>query len=283
MGSTVVLVGVAFWDGIFVVDRIPLEGKSVVANETMWVAGGLARPALVFSQYHDTHVVAPVAHDPVGELLCEEMLCHGATLHRVPCEHTPLSLILSGGVDRTCISGKVHFDELTNLDFMGAASVDAIFGDGYNTPVFCEMVARYPQAIASVDVGSLSSRPRGNLRGAAQIAKVVVGHEQKLVDLLGAADLNEACRELLEGETELVAVTNGGESIRVWDGENNDHKIFPLSTNVIDTTGCGDVFHAHLICGLLEGKTHLEAVRNASFHATKFAEKLGNKSIGQTP
>lgn len=92
--------------------------------------------------------------------------------------------------------------------------------------------------------------------------------------LTGRSGAGEACRALLDGGAEVVALKRGAEGCRIITaGESVDVPAFRV--NAIDPTGAGDCFDAGMVVGLLEGLPLPEAGRLANACGALGAAKKG--------
>ncbi len=100
--------------------------------------------------------------------------------------------------------------------------------------------------------------------------------------LSGSDDPRDAVRKLSELGPRLVGVTLGHEGyLAIVDGTTIGRPAYPV--DAIDTTGCGDVFHAGFIYGLLgkwDGERCLDC---AAWSAAMVATKMGGRTGIPTP
>lgn len=96
-------------------------------------------------------------------------------------------------------------------------------------------------------------------------------------DLTGQQDA-EACLKVLAKMTEAqLVVTDGANGSWALEGETIVHQgIYPVQ--VVDTTGCGDAYHASYAYALLQDYSLAERVRFAAGFAAKVACHLGGRT-----
>ncbi|TNJ45420.1 hypothetical protein KFZ70_06075 [Tamlana fucoidanivorans] len=83
-----------------------------------------------------------------------------------------------------------------------------------------------------------------------------------------------ALSSLTDGQ---IVVTDGAHGCWAWQHGNVIHQpAFP--TTVVDTTGCGDAFHAAYAIALLEKKTLIDRLQFASAYAAIIAQHFGGRS-----
>jgi sugar/nucleoside kinase (ribokinase family) len=100
-------------------------------------------------------------------------------------------------------------------------------------------------------------------------------NEEQALGFTGAADLEGACRALIERGVGCVAATRGAEGALVVDaGGAAAVPAFPVE--VVDTTGCGDAFSAGFLRGLALGRDRAEAARMGCAAAGLVAQGLGS-------
>lgn len=270
------LVGMAYWDTLCDVAAVPVEGDSVVVRNLSWATGGMGRPAIALAQLFDTHLFTPVIGDHAGTLLRGELDSAGVVLHAGDAPHTPASTVLTGGVDRTCISGRPNRYGTANLNALNDADVRLVFGDGNNAEAYCELADRHPDALCSVDVGL---KVRDSLAKAVWMADVVCGHAETLIELTRQDDVDDAAWTLLQGHPSLVVVTYGAAGATAWDDTHGRwHTPAPV-VETKDATGSGDLFHAALVTLLADGVDAKGAIVTASEVGGAFAATWGNSTL----
>lgn len=100
----------------------------------------------------------------------------------------------------------------------------------------------------------------------------VVFSAEGLHDYVGAGEPEALLRRSAAGAGKVFAVTRGAAgSLWLIDGVCHAVPAFPVE--VVDTTGCGDVFHGAYAFALVEGRAPLEAARFASAVAAVKAQR----------
>jgi sulfofructose kinase len=100
--------------------------------------------------------------------------------------------------------------------------------------------------------------------------------------LSGSDDPDDALRKLSNLGPRLVGVTLGHEGyMAIFDGKIVRKSAYPV--DAIDTTGCGDVFHAGFIYGLLRKWDFEKCLDFAAWAAAMVATKMGGRTGIPTP
>ena len=87
----------------------------------------------------------------------------------------------------------------------------------------------------------------------------------------------ETCRKLAGMGVRLTGVTLGKRGyVALVDGRFIEKKAYPAKA--IDTTGCGDVFHAGLIHGILHGWSPEKCLDLGAWAAARVSEQMGGRS-----
>jgi sugar/nucleoside kinase (ribokinase family) len=99
----------------------------------------------------------------------------------------------------------------------------------------------------------------------------------------GSTDLAEVATRLLQPPARLLVITEGTLGSHVWtpDGVHFHQPAFKAEP-LIDTTGCGDVFHGAFLHGWLSQWPLWRCAEHASRIAAKNAEGLGGRHVLKT-
>lgn len=99
-------------------------------------------------------------------------------------------------------------------------------------------------------------------------------NDEQALGFTGEADLEAACRSLVERGTGCVVATCGADGVVIVDGSGSERvPAFPVE--VVDTTGCGDAFSAGFIRGLGLGSDRRDAAVLGCATAALVAQGLG--------
>jgi sulfofructose kinase len=96
----------------------------------------------------------------------------------------------------------------------------------------------------------------------------------------GLNDLQEMAEALLQSPAQIVVFTEGLRGSHVWTAEGSYfHQPAFTAEPLIDTTGCGDVFHGAFLHGWLEGWPPARCASVASRQAALNAHNLGGRHV----
>jgi len=124
-----------------------------------------------------------------------------------------------------------------------------------------------------VDAGSL----REGIRELAQASDYFLASEKFARQLIGENNPDEACRKMAEYGPRVVGVTRGTEGyVAFVDGERIERPAYQV--NAIDTTGCGDVFHAGFTYGVVQGWDAAQSLDFGAWAAAMISTKLGGRT-----
>ena len=111
----------------------------------------------------------------------------------------------------------------------------------------------------------------------ARLSDCFVASESFAQTLVGADDPQEACRRILDLGPAISGVTLGARGYVARFGGRSIVK--PAhAVEAIDTTGCGDVFHAGLTYGFLQGWDPERSFDLAAWAASMVATKMGGSA-----
>ena len=139
--------------------------------------------------------------------------------------------------------------------------------------LFAAAEARRAGATVVVDGGTL----REGMFDLARLSDCFVVSESFALSLAGGRDPHRACRMLSELGPRLVGVTMGKAGyVALAGGRIIEKRAYPVEA--VDTTGCGDVFHAGVIYGLLHGWQAEKSLDLGAWAAAQVSLHLGGRS-----
>ncbi len=262
--SKVDLVGVGLnaTDTVIVLPAYPERGSKVEYRDVSVLPGGQVATTVVACQRWGmrTRYVGKLGEDDAAELHRREFARAGVEtkLVTVAGAASPQSLILvdsgvDGGGERTVLCRRDERLTLQpgDLDREWIVNARALHVDGHDTaaatlaaqwaresgiPVIADLDELYPgveDLIENVDYLIVSRDFPGRLTGEMDLEKALRRMQSRF-----------GCR--------LTAATLGEGGVMAWDGR-RFHTTSAYCVPVVDTTGAGDIFHAGVIHGLLQG------------------------------
>ncbi|MDD5475085.1 MAG: PfkB family carbohydrate kinase [Syntrophales bacterium] len=124
-----------------------------------------------------------------------------------------------------------------------------------------------------VDAGTL----RDGMLDLARISDFYIASESFSRALVGGDDPQGACRKILELGPALACVTLGAKGyVAHMEDKIIEKPAYPVKA--IDTTGCGDVFHAGFIYGLLKNRDPSRCLDMGAWAAARVSTRLGGRT-----
>ena len=138
--------------------------------------------------------------------------------------------------------------------------------------------ARKAGGLVVVDAGSL----REGMLDLAGLSDYFIASEPFATAFVGENNPVEACRKVAGLGPRGVGVTLGSKGYVAWvEGRVIQRPAYPVEA--LDTTGCGDVFHAGFIYGLIQGWDAEKSLDFAAWSAAQVSRKMGGRSGIPTP
>ena len=133
--------------------------------------------------------------------------------------------------------------------------------------------ARKSGVLVVVDAGSL----REGILDLARLSDYFIASEPFATALVGENNPIEACRKVADLGPRVVGVTLGSKGYVAWvEGRVMHRPAHPVEA--VDTTGCGDVFHAGFIYGLIQGWDTEQSLDFAAWSAARVSGRMGGRS-----
>lgn len=161
------------------------------------------------------------------------------------------------------------------LDLARIGSARVLLTDGLfpEASIAAAGTARQAGAQVIVDAGS----HRGGMLELARLADHFLASETFARSFAPGATAIEVCRRLAELGPSVVGVTLGARGwVALADGRELSGAAYPV--DAVDTTGCGDAFHAGYAYGLLEGRPVERRLDLAAWVASRVALGLGGRA-----
>jgi len=161
------------------------------------------------------------------------------------------------------------------IDYDGLRGARVFHTDGLfmEASLAAAEVARAARVPVVVDAGSL----REGMLDLARLSDWFITSENFSRTLLGKDDPVGACSRLAELGPEVVGVTLGPKGyVALVEEQIIQRPAYPVQA--VDTTGCGDVFHAGIIYGLVNGWPADRSLDFAAWAASRVALKLGGRT-----
>jgi sugar/nucleoside kinase (ribokinase family) len=173
--------------------------------------------------------------------------------------------------DKRVFLSHEHLDDgLASL--IGRARVLHLDATQMGTSIAAAKIARGHNVVVSIDVDHV----RPGLDDLLELVDICVVSEKVPHQLTGETDLEQALRQMQRRTGPLVCCTLGPRGAAALD---NGHLLLSpaFDVEVVDTTACGDTFHAAVIAALLDGCSVGETLRFANAAAGLKCRDLGRR------
>jgi ribokinase len=187
-------------------------------------------------------------------------------------------IVAEGGSGRRTIfwqrpTGPPPAPEELDLEAVRAARLTHTDGIFAEASLAACLEAKKAGGLVSVDAGSM----REGMLELAKLSDFYIASETFARSLLGEDDPVRACDELSKLGPPVAAVTLGAKGyVAVLDGRRFEGRAHPVEA--VDTTGCGDVFHAGFLFGALSGWESKKSLDFGAWAASRVAWRLGGRA-----
>ena len=161
------------------------------------------------------------------------------------------------------------------VDCEGVCNTRVFLTDGLfpEASLAAAKAARTANVPVVVDAGTL----REGMLDLARVSDYFLASEHFARVLAGQGGPVAVCRRMAELGPTVVGVTMGSKGcVALADGHIIEQPAYPVKA--LDTTGCGDVFHAGFVYGLLQGWAAARCLDFASWAASRVALRLGGRA-----
>jgi ribokinase len=160
------------------------------------------------------------------------------------------------------------------IDLASVRSAKVLHTDGLfaEASLAAAREARRAGVAVVVDAGSL----RDGMIDLARTSDYFIASEKFARELVGEDDPAGACRRMIELGPRLAGVTLGKRGyVASFDGRIIERPAYEVE--VVDTTGCGDIFHAGVTFGVVCGWTVEKSLGFAAWAAARSSTRLGGR------
>ena len=270
------------WDELLLLTRMPDPGTLTSATARSGCVGGVGRCALTLAGLgHTVTVTSRQGRGLAGTLARDELANAAIDCALELCDADLVSTILLVDGERTIIGPPARecrtgariaaSDTPFGLILCATSHTDAFLAaSGWGAAA----------TLRSYDAGDRAAPDRVQ---AAVSAHIVTGRpaffEQATKLLTGrAGSARDGARALLADGAQLVTITDGAHPVTAYTAD-GDFTVTPPTVTAVDTTGCGDVFHAALASAISQGRPADAAVVSAVAIASTHAAELGNSAL----
>ena len=280
-------IGMSMIDTIKVVDEFPTDSGVTEVSKSVTMGGGPVPTALCTAarQGASCGIIDRIGDDWRGRLILEEYETFGVATPFLQLQPDRTStfgtvLVRKSNGERHVVFHRGDFDELSKEELPAAALSECriLHLNGRHWPA-CVTAAEIVH-----DAGGLVSFDGGEHRYDEKFERLL-----KQVDILivardfaeratGSEDRDAQLSSLLSRGATIVGITGGenGSWFLNSEGEGFFQPAFPVD-KVIDTTGCGDVFHGAFLAAVARGEDWKTCAKIASATAAIKATALGGR------
>ncbi len=266
-------------DMISEVDKYPEADDKVKGNSFDFQLGGPSAVATVTNSRLGlkTAFIGTIGSDYFGDVVLEKLRTYGVEYRSVKSvegvdTRVALCIVERNSGTRTVVwNGSDYNRRLTDMDIELIKSSKMLILDGHEMETALEAVryAREAGTKIMIDAGSYKDRLEVLLGYADYvIASSKYFSEHLHIDAGSKVDVKKGLEELLSFGPGLAGITLGprGSYISARDIDMNFVPAVPVK-DVVDSTGCGDVFHGAFCYGVLNGMKVTECQKFATYCA----------------
>jgi sugar/nucleoside kinase (ribokinase family) len=283
----VVGVGAATWDDLWIVEDFGAEERVVAASQQVSMGGGPVATALC--------VLASLGHrcalfDVCGDDASGAAIAHSLRDSGVLTEHLQ---VIAGARSAHATILVRRRDGARQIVYAPATAGEPAWGgpehdlvrnatllhlNGRHETAARAAVQAAQEADVTISFDGGAGRYRESIRDLVVASHLRIVAKEFAHRFTGEEDLSQALAALLAPPAKLAVITDGlrGSWVAVPGGEVHHEPARPANP-LVDTTGCGDVYHGAFLHGWLSGWTPAACAAFASALAAQNAEGLGGR------
>lgn len=278
----VVGIGLNSVDFLCALPRFPQPDTKTQMTSFLRQGGGQAATAMVACTRLGLRAayLGAVGDDPIGELSLESLRAEGVNVDGVAVKpglrsQCAVVLIDTHTGERTIVWDREACLEESDVKKDWVAGGRCLLVDGHSLPA--EILAARWARQEGIPVVFDAERVRGETEDLLGLCDHVIGNQEFPVLVTGRSDPREALKALREKGPSVVGMTLGESGAIAYDGE-NFYESEGFQVQVADTTGAGDVFHAGVCYGVLQGWSIQKTVDFSNAFAALSCQAVGGRS-----
>ena len=285
----VVGIGCSAVDFFAVVPRYPENDTKIEIGELAKQGGGLVATALVAASRlgATTRYIGRVGDDELCQFMIASLEKDGVDTRRVQIQPGGSTFFAFCVVDASTGKRTIYWtgdnvpalaaDQITREDIVTAKYLHV---DGFDMDAALQACAWAREAGTTVVVDAEVHHER--MAELVDLCDVIIPSEAFACKVTGAGDYRDAARALYEQHArrarDKVVVVTAGTSGAFGVSPDGEFHQPAFKAHVVDTTGCGDVFHGAFIYAMLQGWPLPHCARFASAAAALKTGKLGGRA-----
>jgi sulfofructose kinase len=281
-------VGAATWDELWRVDQFRDSECVHEASAHAAMGGGPVATALcVLSQLGNrTALIDSCGEDEVGLKITSDLkrwnvetdlmqYCADAKSARA----VILVRAADGARQIYFLPSNVEAPSLTKAMRQALASARLLHLNGRHELLARQMVAEARALEVEISFDGGAGRYREGIRDLVQASHVRIVSHDFAVSYSGSNDLKVMFQELLRPPARIVVITVGKDGCYWNTPDGGIRHLKPPAVAVVDTTGCGDVFHGAFLHGWIRGWPAEQCASQANTFAALNAEGVGGRFV----
>ncbi len=275
--SEIVVVGSINTDLVFVSQKRPKAGETILGDEFLTIPGGKGANQAVASAKlgKDVSIIGCVGNDIYGEKMLENFIANGVDTSMIEVldistgvagimvDNEDNSIVVIPGANKLLSKAMIdkHMDVLK-----GAKVVILQLEIPMDVIEYVIDICHQNHIISILNPAPARKVPEHLIEKVSYLTP----NEHEAVEIFG----KQAIDDLLKQYPNKLIITQGDQGVVFFDGQYKRH-IASLSVDVVDTTGAGDTFNGALATCLVSGQPLLEAIEYANKVAAISITKYG--------
>jgi sugar/nucleoside kinase (ribokinase family) len=280
-------IGAATWDHFYEVDQFPSDEGVTEAKASHFGGGGPVATALcaMARMGLPTVLLDTQGDDAIGTSIRSELAAYGMDVSRIRVEtgaSSPHAVVLVRASDAArhityfpSTAKPLGAEDVPEVLFTNASLLH-LNGRHDEAARHAVTLAKKHRVPVSFDGGA--GRYRESIRDLVRASEVRIVAREFAHKFTGLSEVEAQGVALLDDTAQVVVITDGLRGSYVWSREGDSfHQPAFTGSPVIDTTGCGDVYHGVFLANWLSGNPLALCAVVASTLAASNAASLGGR------